>query len=97
MLSNPAEAVKNQIAVAPDLLLITFFRPDVREYSQNLFVSKTFVINDEEFELNEDDLIAIGARLELALGEELIKVQLEWRAFGRAAARLLGREDEFDA
>lgn len=97
LLSPPSELVQKQIDEVPDLLLLTFPSGSEEERTYTLFLNKEQLMCSEEFDLNEFDMVNIGERLEGILAEEFIQVQLEWRAFGRAASRLLGKETEFDA
>ena len=96
-LNSPSQEVFQQINKVPKLLLISYYTGELRGLIHSLYANRTLVIDSEDEDFSLDIIESIGERLENVLGEELFHAEIEWRSVGRATARLLDKESEYDA
>ncbi|MDO6567296.1 hypothetical protein Q4561_09525 [Alteromonas sp. 1_MG-2023] len=86
-----------QISLSPKLALYDITNWRTHEVESHLYVNHHLIVEEPKQADAESPILDIAHRLEDALGEELIRTHLNWTAIGKAAARLISEEKEFEA
>jgi len=96
-LNSPSSDVSEQLNKVPKLIQTSHLPPEEEKNIQQLFAYKTLIASTDDELCFGDTLETIGFRLQDALAEEYVKVDIGLKSIARATARLLDKESEYQA